>query len=226
MTETCRHCSGKGYVVQVGPDRCSAQLECRACAGTGHITHQRDAPMPSDPPNQVIPLDQRRTAPHDPTTVVYDPRDGTVYDQLSDEPTGLLAHLALELKQREQQFKQMREHVEAELTQRIQAGGRKTVLVEGLELSIKSGRGRVWDGDELEDALRSLVDDGVLHAGELTGLITHKTDVDGKRAVALLGMLHGPPFTLVEGCFHWEQKGRPKLTITPSIALLPDPELQ
>lgn len=229
----CPHCTGKGYVVQVGPDHQTAQLECRACAGTGHTghqpppTHQRDTPMPPpgpEAPSQVIALDERRAAPQDTGTLVYDPRDGTVYQQLTDEPTGLLAHLALELKAREQQFKQMREHVEAELTDRVQAAGRKTVLVEGLELTVKSGRGRVWHGDDLEDALRALVDAGALHAGELTGLITHKTDVDGRAALRLLGTLNGTALTMVEACFHWEQKSRPKLTITPSLALLPDQE--
>jgi hypothetical protein len=153
---------------------------------------------------------------------VYDPRDGTVLETLTDEPTGLLAHVALELKHREQRFKDMRVLVEAELVTRVQDANRKVVLIDGLELKIESGRGRVWDGNDLEHACRQLVDDGTVSAGELTGLITHETKVDGKAAQRLLGLLHGPALSLVEGCFRWEQRGRPRLTITPSLALIPE----
>lgn len=154
---------------------------------------------------------------------VYDPDDGTVID-LEQHSTGLLAHLVLGFKEREQRYRQMRELVERELMGRVQDGGRKIVLVEGLELKIEYGRGRVWDPDELEHAVRELVDQGTLHAGELTGLITRETKVDGKLAQRLLGALHGPALERVETCFRWEKKSRPRLSITPSLPLLTDQE--
>ena len=154
---------------------------------------------------------------------VVDPRDGTVLDDLQDQSTGLLAHVALELKRREQHLHAMRVLVEAELTTRVHDAGRKVVLVDDLELKIEGGRGRVWDGDELELALRDLVDRGTLRAGELTGLITHETKVNGKGMQRLLGLLHGPARAQVETCFTWESKGQPRLVITPSVQLV-EPE--
>lgn len=158
--------------------------------------------------------------PHTALAVV-DPRDGTLLGDLHDESTDLLAHVAVELNARVQQLKAMRERVDAELTQRVHHAGRKIVLVDNLELRVESGRGRVWDGEELEAALRELVDGGVMQAGELTGILDRTPRVDGKQAARLLGLLHGQPLATVEACFRWEQKGRPRLVITPSVQLIP-----
>jgi len=153
---------------------------------------------------------------------VVDPRDGTILQDLQTEATGLLAHVALELTERVRQMRLMRELVEAELAHRVHDAGRRVVLVDGLELKVESGRSRVWDPEDLEAALRDLVDAGTLQAGELTGLITHNVHVDGKHAQRLLGLLHGPALAAVERCFRWETKGRERLVITPSITLIPE----
>lgn len=156
-----------------------------------------------------------------PPPAVYDPDDGTVID-LEQHSDGLLAHLALAFKEREQRFRQMREVVEAELVDRVRASGRKVKLAGDLELRVDSGRGRVWDPDDLEATVSELVGAGVLQAGELTGLIVRETKVNGTKARDLLGQLHGQPLEAVEACFRWEQKGRPRLTITPAPSPFPD----
>jgi len=151
---------------------------------------------------------------------VVDPRDGTVLDDLAEQPTRALAPLAVELKRREQLFKGMRELVEAELTERVRKAGRRIMAAGDYELTVEAARQRAWDGDELELVLRELVDRGVLTAGELPdGLISRAPRVDGRAALRLLGMLIGSAKARVEECFTWETKGRPRLLITPSVAL-------
>lgn len=152
--------------------------------------------------------------------VIVDPRDGTLLENLADEPTDLLAAVAVELKAREQHLKAMRAAVETELTTRVQTAGRRRVTAAGHELKIEPTRGRVWDPEDLEECLRELVDQGTLNAGELTGLITHETKVDGKLAQKLLGSLDGQARGLLERCYRWENKGRPKLVITPVAPLI------
>lgn len=152
--------------------------------------------------------------------MVVDPRDGTILENLDDAPPGLLTEVAVELKRREQHFRAMRALVETELVDRVQAHSRNTVHIAGYELRVEGGRQRVWDPEDLEECLRELVDDGVLHAGELTGLITHVPKVDGKQAQKLLGMVNGRARGLLERCFRWETKGKPRLTITPSQPLI------
>lgn len=161
-----------------------------------------------------------------PTTdiVVVNPRDGTILDNLNNQPSDLLAAVAHDLRAREKQLAEMRKAVEAVLLGRLEQEGRRLALVGDYEIQVDTGRGRVWDGEDLEHALRELVDAGTLQAGELTGLIRHETKVDGKAAVRLLGLLSGRPRGLVEACFRWETKGRPRLTVTPSVQLLEEPE--
>jgi hypothetical protein len=152
--------------------------------------------------------------------VIVDPRDGTLLEDLTDEPTDQLAIVAVELKAREQHLQAMRAAVEGELTNRVQAAGRRSVHTTGHELKVEQSEGRVWDPEDLEDCLRELVDAGTLTAGELTGLITHETKVNGKQAQKLLGSLDGQPRGLLERCYRWEKKGRPRLVITPLTPLI------
>jgi hypothetical protein len=156
--------------------------------------------------------------------VIVDPRDGTLLEDLTDEPTDQLAIVAIELKAREQHLKAMRAAVEGELTDRVQAAGRRSVQASGYQLQVDSGRTRVWDPEDLEDCLRELVDQGTLTAGELTGLITHSVQVDGKRAQKLLGSLDGQARGLLERCYRWETKGRPRLIITAGPTLIEEPK--
>lgn len=152
--------------------------------------------------------------------MVVDPRDGTILENLHDAPPGQLTEVAVELKRREQHFRAMRALVETELVGRVQAHSRNTVHIAGYELRVEGGRQRVWDPEDLEECLRELVDDGVVHAGELTGLITHQAKVNGTQAAKLLGSLNGQARGLLERCFQWEQKSKPRLTITPSLPLI------
>jgi hypothetical protein len=115
----------------------------------------------------------------------------------------------------------MRGLVEAELTDRMTAEDRRRLITDHYEIQLEGARSREWDPDALEAALRQLVDDGTLHAGELTGILTHQVKVDRKAAQRVLGTLQGRPLALREQCFTWE-KGRARLVVTPVVPLLPE----
>lgn len=155
------------------------------------------------------------------TALVMNPRDGTVIENLTDQPNELLAHVAHELRTRERELNKMRAVVEAELTDRMTAEDRQRLITDHYEIQLEGARSREWDPDALEAALRQLVDDGTLHAGELTGILTHQVKVDRKAAQRVLGTLQGRPLALLEGCFRWE-KGRARLVVTPITPLLPE----
>lgn len=159
--------------------------------------------------------------------IVVDPRDGTILDSLADQKPDLLAEVALELRRREQQLHDMRELVEAELTDRVLADNDKDrrvaiTVLDDYELRVERARSRRWDGDDLEATLEQLHQQGVLRAGEWTGLVTREPKVDGKAAQRLLGQLSGQSLAAVEACFEWEHKGRPRLTITPCPSPFPE----
>lgn len=151
--------------------------------------------------------------------LIFDPRTGEILGELADEATDRLADLVLELRARETQLAEMRKQIEAELRDRLKQQGRRVATVGDYELETKTSRKRVWDGDELEGALRHLVDEGVLQVGDLTGLVTRETKVDGTKAAKLLGQLQGAAKHMIEQCFHWEDSGQPKLTVTPVAQL-------
>jgi hypothetical protein len=157
------------------------------------------------------------------TVLVVDPRTGEVLDDLPDVPTDQMAATALELADRAQQLGQMRDVVEGELRARLEAQGRRLAVVGDYELAVRAGRSRVWDPDDLEATLGDLVDQGVLQAGEIAGLVSREPKVDGRQAQQLLGRLTGAAKDALAACFRW-QDGKPKLTITPIAQLDPPSE--
>ena len=154
---------------------------------------------------------------------VGDPVTGEVLplDAASDR----LAEVALALKEREQTIKEWRQLVEGELHRRLREQDRRRATVGQWEIEIEaSGRGRVWDADDLEAVARELLEQGVVQASEIGGLITRPPKVDGKLAAGLLTRLTGSSRDALARCFRWETKGRPRLSITKSVQLLPPTE--
>jgi len=153
--------------------------------------------------------------------VVIDPQTGEVFDTPADLPTDRLAELAYRLRAAEADRKLWRRAIDDELRARLERDGRREAVVGDYALSVTTGRSRVWSADELETAVRDLIDTGVLHAGEITGLIRRETKVDGRIAAQLLDQLSGAPHDLIASCFAWEQSRTPSLKVEAIAGELP-----
>ena len=163
----------------------------------------------------------------DPTETALTVGDPVTGEALTlDAASDRLAEVALALKEREAQLKKWRWHIEDELIERLRAEDRKRATVGDWEIEIESsGYGRVWDADDLEAAARELLDAGVVGGAEVAGLLTPQPDkVDGKRALRLLDRVPAEARRALERCFEWQRKGRPRLSVTRSVQLLPPTE--
>ena len=145
--------------------------------------------------------------------LVPDPQTGELID-LRTAPPELLAEAAWILSERERAFRGVRQAVEAELRERLKQSGRRRDQFGRYQLALEPVNRREWDPEELEQCVRALIDEGVVRAGEVTGLLRHETVVSGKTAQTLLGRLSGEPATRLSRCFRWVRHGQPRLTIT------------
>jgi hypothetical protein len=169
--------------------------------------------------------------------VVVHPQTGEVLLEPERLPTDRLADVSLALKQRESELRAMRRELDAELRRRFddelrergldatdpKALGR--VLIAGdFEVRVTGGRERVWDADELEHALRDLIDAGELHARDVVDVIEHATIVHGAAAKRLLDRLSGETWHAVRACHTWQRKGdgRGYVRVDRAVALLPE----
>jgi hypothetical protein len=160
----------------------------------------------------------------DDAVAVVHPTTGELLDSLEAQPPAVLADALYAVRQQNSQARKAERLLEAELRRRV--GNRdRTVFVFGdYEVTAKPEYRREWDGDELEDVLRGLLEAGSLQAGELTEVIRHETSVSGSEAQRLLGRLSGEARTAVENCFTWRQKGPARVTVAPSVSLIPPEE--
>jgi hypothetical protein len=154
------------------------------------------------------------------TELVVVPGTGEVLIELDDVSIETLADVELALKAEEGRLRAMRRLVDDELRRRfdndlaergIETTDAKALghalIVDGFEVRISGGRERVWDADELEAALRELVDGGVVDARDCLGVLEHKTVVHGREAKALLDRLSGDAQQAVRRCHTWQRKG-------------------
>ena len=158
------------------------------------------------------------------TAVVYHPDTGEQL-ALGQAGTDTLAELQLALKARESTLKAWREQVEAELLDRLEQAKRRKATVGDYEIAVETTNRREWDADELEQTCAELIEAGVLDTGELGGLIEPQPPkVDGKLAASLLTRVTPKARTALERCFEWKRSGRPRLSVTKSVQLLPPNE--
>jgi len=133
-----------------------------------------------------------------------------------------LATLALSLRDYERDMARARRRVENELISRMhQHEHRVEQTPSGFTLELYTGHSRAWDADDLEEAVRDLVDQGVIHAGQYRGLIRHERKVDGRIAQRLLNALTGTARATIEACFTWKT-GEPSIKIKPPSPLAID----
>jgi hypothetical protein len=170
---------------------------------------------PTGPPSPRPPT----AAAAAPSRTLADPVTGELL--ALDAPSDVLAAAVDEAKRRAKQYAEWQRLAEDELLERLRAQERRRATVGDWEIEIESsGRGRVWDPEELEATCRELLDAGTLQAREVGGLLTPQPPkVDGKLAARLLGRVTGDAAAALERCFEWQRKGRARLSVTRSIQL-------
>jgi hypothetical protein len=129
---------------------------------------------------------------------------GTVAE-LESVPVERLADALLALDEQAAQLRRWRKLLDAELAKTLDMRGRDKLAIGDYELHRKTRNESVWDGDELETVLRRLVDEGVVDARELVGVITHETVVSKSKAGRLVDQLAARERRDVEACRTWKR---------------------
>jgi hypothetical protein len=156
---------------------------------------------------------------------VVHPDTGERIDNLDAQPPEKLAELYLVVDARLTALKEAKQLLTRQLRRRvdIKTGGMNRVAVFGdFEVQDHPAMRREWDADELEGVLRDLIDQGVIHAGEVTDVIRHKTEVTGTVAASLERRLVGSALEALKGCRKWVKK--PGVLQVARSVQLPTPE--
>lgn len=165
-----------------------------------------------------VPGQHRDPAPR---AEIVHPATGELLEPLDQQPAERLAAWTAQTDDLADRLKLFREDLDRELRRRLQLQERNAATFGDWEVAIeKPPREAVWDGDTLEGELRRLVDDGVVRAGELTGVITHETVVHKSEANKVIARLSGAARTAVEQCRTWRDKGKPKVKVVRSLPLI------
>ncbi len=154
---------------------------------------------------------------------VVHPDTGELLERLDTQPPETLADTLAAVRARQAELKSMNAALEQELRRRMELRGRSLTVFGDYEVCVEGSNESVWDAEELETTLRALVDDGVLVAGELTGIIRREPQVSRAEANKLLGRLSGQAKAAVERCRTWQRKGHGRVRVTRSVQL-PDPQ--
>ena len=174
-----------------------------------------EPPAPSStPPAPAATTAPKVTASIGSDVELFDPRSGEVLD-LTSAPKQQLVDVVLYCRHHEGLMTTWRRACEGELAQRLAAEGKRVDVVGDHELGLDTGRGKEWDGDMLRGVVMDLLEQKIITASTVTGLVRTEVKVDGHAANRLLDQLDGEPRELVAACFHFAQKRRPTVKITP-----------
>jgi len=146
------------------------------------------------------------------------PATGEILEHLEQLPPETLCETLAAITAREADLKRWRGPVETELRRRLKIRQTKLAVFGDWEVEATVRRESVWDADQLEAAMRQLVDEGAVTASDLTGVITREPVVSRSKARDLAKRLDGAARELVQACCTWREKpGR--VTVTRSVAL-------
>jgi hypothetical protein len=152
------------------------------------------------------------------TDVAVNLTTGEILERLDEQPAETLAEALDAVHRQQDQLKTWARALEAELRARLKVRQAKLVVFGDWEVEVASGRESVWDAEALEQAMRELVDAGVVQAGDLTGIITRQPVVSRAAAKQLAARLTGDAKARVDAACSWKDKpGR--LTVARSVAL-------
>jgi hypothetical protein len=152
--------------------------------------------------------------------LVVHPATGELLPALDTQPPERLAEMLFAVRELQARLKDFGVLVEDELRGRMETRGRRLWVVGDYGLGLESRNESVWDGEELEGVLRDLVDQGVVTAGELTGLIRHETVVSRTEANRLTGRLSGAAKAAVEACRTWKRVSRGRVKVEKQMPLI------
>jgi len=167
-------------------------------------------PAPSEAPAPPAPAATPTSIGTDPPLV--DPRNGELIDLGAAESEQLL-DVVLYCRHHEGLMQTWRKACEDEMRRRM--GDRKVAVFGDKEVKVDSGRGKEWDGQMLRSVLVDLVEQHVIAAGAIPDGLIKPPAVNGTLANQLLDRLSGEHREVVEECFRWVQKSRPRLTVSP-----------
>jgi hypothetical protein len=154
--------------------------------------------------------------------LVVHPGTGEVLERLDDQPAEVLAEALVAVRARQEEAKRWSDALEAELRRRLQLRQTKLAVFGEWEVEAAAGRESVWDAEQLEGAMRELVDEGVVKAGDVADVITREPVVSRSKAKALQARLTGDARERVAAACTWRDKPG-KLTVARSVEL-PAPE--
>jgi hypothetical protein len=152
------------------------------------------------------------------------PDTGELLEHLDQQPPEALAEALDAIYAWQAKLKRSEDAIAAVLRQCLKVRQARTVVWGDWSVEASVRRESVWDGAELEPVLQQLVDDRVVAAGDLTGIIVREPVVSRSKANALAKRLDGDAKAAVEACCTWKEKSG-KLTVVRSVQLpAPDPE--
>lgn len=156
--------------------------------------------------------------------LVVHPMTGECYPVpgLDAVPGEWLADAWVALREQHSRLRKMQAAIDAELRRRLDVRGRSRMLLGEFDVAVEQRRESEWDADELERVVRTLIDEGVVDAREVTELIRHETTVSRREAQRLVDRLVGDAKRRVEACRSWRRSPRASLDVTRSQPLIPE----
>jgi hypothetical protein len=142
------------------------------------------------------------------------PHTGEVLDRLDQRSPEVLAEALHAITARQETLKASAAALDAELRRRLQIRGRNVATFGEWEVALEQGREAVWEGEQAEEILRELVDEGVLRAGELTDVISHETVIHRSAMNRVLARLTDQYRHKLETARYWQSRGRGRLRVT------------
>jgi hypothetical protein len=152
------------------------------------------------------------------------PTTGELLDRIETRPPEELAELLLAIRERRSALGIQERIVADELRRRVElrTGGQNRVVCFGdFEVTAHDKFEREWDPEALETIARELIDENVITAGSITGLIRHETTVSRSEAAKLLRRLGGDALSRVSHCFTWKRSPG-KVEVVRSQPLIPE----
>jgi hypothetical protein len=153
--------------------------------------------------------------------MIVHPATGEVFDELTleREPPENVADLLLALREHMALVRRAEGLVTAELERRLATRKRSKWVVGDYEVARATRNARQWDGQQLEQVLGELVEQGIVSASEVADVVEHTVKVHGSQANRLQAQLIGDAQRAVDDCWHWERKPG-GVSVTRSIELV------